>query len=81
MAPVGGSAERVLRTFDASGFVLTEKLFPARARMVEHAHDHARFCFVVAGHYTEAIAPTGPRLRTFNAHLLRRGRIALERVS
>ena len=52
----GGTEERVLRTFDASGFVLTEKLFPARSRLGEHAHDDARFCFVVAGRYTEAIA-------------------------
>ena len=55
-ALAGGSEERVLRTFDASGFVLTEKLFPAGGHLVEHAHDHARFCFVVAGRYTEAIA-------------------------
>jgi AraC family transcriptional regulator len=50
----GGSEERALRTFDASGFVLTEKRFPARARLVEHAHDHAYFCFVLAGRFTEA---------------------------
>jgi AraC family transcriptional regulator len=54
-ALAGDSEERVLRTFDASGFVLTEKLFPARGHLVEHAHDHARFCFVVAGRYMEAI--------------------------
>ena len=54
--PAGGSEARVLRTFDASGFVLTDKLFPARGRLVEHAHDHAHFCFVVAGRYTEANA-------------------------
>jgi AraC family transcriptional regulator len=54
-ALAGGSEERVLRTFDASGFVLTEKLFPARSRLGEHAHDDARFCFVVAGRYKEAI--------------------------
>jgi AraC family transcriptional regulator len=53
-ALVAGSEERVLRTFDASGFVLTEKLFPARGRLFEHAHDHAHFCFVIAGRYTEA---------------------------
>lgn len=57
MATVGGGSEEcVLRTFDASGFVLTEKFFPAHARLVAHAHDGARFCFVVAGHYTEANA-------------------------
>jgi AraC family transcriptional regulator len=53
-ALVAGSEERVLRTFDASGFVLTEKLFPARGRLVEHAHDDAHFCFVIAGRYKEA---------------------------
>lgn len=52
----GGSEERVLRTFDASGFVLTEKLFAARGRLLAHAHDDARFCFVVAGRYREANA-------------------------
>jgi AraC family transcriptional regulator len=52
----GGSEARVLRTFDASGFVFTEKLFPARGRLVEHAHDDAHFCFVIAGGYTEANA-------------------------
>lgn len=51
-----GSEEHVLRTFEASGFALTEKVFPARGRLVEHAHDHAHFCFVVAGRYTEANA-------------------------
>lgn len=50
----GGSEQRILRTLDASGFLLTEKLFSARGRLVEHAHDHAHFCFVVAGRYTEA---------------------------
>lgn len=48
------SAERVLRTFDASGFVLTEKLFAARGRLAEHAHENAHFCFVVDGRYTES---------------------------
>ncbi|HYR29475.1 MAG TPA: AraC family ligand binding domain-containing protein, partial [Thermoanaerobaculia bacterium] len=47
-------SERVLRTVDASGFVLTEKLFPARGRLAEHAHDNAHFCFVVEGRYTES---------------------------
>lgn len=45
---------RVLRTFDASGFVLTEKVFPARGRLEEHAHENAHFCFVVEGRYTES---------------------------
>ena len=51
----GGSEELVLRTLDASGVTLTEKRLP-RGHMAEHAHDRARFCFVVAGHYTEANA-------------------------
>jgi AraC family transcriptional regulator len=48
------SAERVLRTFDASGFVLKEKVFPARGRLDEHAHENAHFCFVVEGRYAES---------------------------
>lgn len=51
-----GSEERVQRTFDASGFILTEKRFPARCRLVEHAHEQAYFCFVVAGSYREGTA-------------------------
>jgi AraC family transcriptional regulator len=52
----GGSEERVLRTFDVSGLVFIEKLFPAGTHLIEHAHDHARFCFVLTGRYTEANA-------------------------
>lgn len=52
----GDSEQRILRTLDASGFVFKEKLFPARGRLVEHAHDHAYFCFVEAGRFTEANA-------------------------
>jgi AraC family transcriptional regulator len=64
-----GSEARVQRTFDASGFVLTEKLFPAGCRLVEHAHDYAYFRFVVAGHFREGNArqaiDCGPSTLTF----------------
>jgi AraC family transcriptional regulator len=70
MALDGGPEERVLRTFNASGFVFTEKVFPARGRLLEHAHDQALFCFVVAGRYKEVngrhAIDCAPSTLTFN---------------
>lgn len=44
---------RVIKSLEVSGFILTETAHRARARLPQHAHRNAYFCFVLQGIYTE----------------------------
>lgn len=53
LAP-GCSNGKVLKSFDTSGFIMTEVAYSARTRLSEHSHENAHFCFVLQGTYTES---------------------------
>jgi len=50
----GCSNGKVLKSFDTSGFILTEIAYSARSMLSEHSHENAHFCFVLQGTYTES---------------------------
>lgn len=50
----GCSNGKVLKSFDAAGFIMTEVAYSARSRLAEHSHENAHFCFVLQGTYTES---------------------------
>ena len=50
----GCSNGKVLKSFDTSGFILTEIAYSARSTLSEHSHENAHFCFVLQGTYTES---------------------------
>ena len=49
----GCSYGKVLKSFDASGFIMSEVAYSARSGLSEHSHENAHFCFVLQGSYTE----------------------------
>jgi AraC family transcriptional regulator len=52
LAP-GCSNGKVLQSFEAAGFIMTEVAYSPRSRLSEHSHENAHFCFVLEGTYTE----------------------------
>jgi AraC family transcriptional regulator len=49
----GCSNGKVLKSFDTSGFIMTEIAYSAQSRLLAHSHANAHFCFVLQGTYTE----------------------------
>lgn len=49
----GCSNGKVLKRFDASGFIMAEIAYSAQSKLSEHSHENAHFCFVLQGTYTE----------------------------
>lgn len=42
-----------MKSFDASGFIMSEVAYTANSGLAEHSHENAHFCFVLQGSYTE----------------------------
>jgi AraC family transcriptional regulator len=53
LAP-GCSYGKVLKSFDTSGFIMTEISYSTISELSEHSHENAHFCFVLQGNYTES---------------------------
>ena len=51
--PSGRFHGRVIKSLEASGFILTETAHDARSRLPPHTHENSHFCFVLQGTYTE----------------------------
>src|SRR5687767_7920641 len=58
--PPGSLYGEPLGSHKVSGFVLSERVYPARFSPPRHHHEHAVFCLVVQGDHTE---PYGGKTR------------------
>jgi AraC family transcriptional regulator len=50
----GCSNGEVLKSFETSGFIMTEIAYSAHSWLSEHFHENAHYCFVLQGTYTES---------------------------
>lgn len=53
--PAGHFLGRTLRAHDWAGFRLTETTYAPGLRLPRHAHELAKYCFVLAGSFTEIV--------------------------